>query len=185
VREEGITQLLIRWSDGDQAAMETLMPLVYDELRQMASTFLRRERRQHTLQPTAIVHEVYLRLVDQQSVNWQSRAQFFGLASSLMRNILVDYARRHQALKRGGEQPKLTLSEADRPGATPDLDLLALDEALTALAAIKPRHSRIVELRYFGGLTIEETVEVLGLSHATIEREWNFARAWLRHQLEG
>jgi RNA polymerase sigma-70 factor, ECF subfamily len=180
-----ITQLLIRWSNGEETARDALLPLVYDELRRMASSYLRAERREHTLQPTAIVHEAYLRLVDQTSVNWRNRAQFFGLASTLMRNILVDYARRQLAQKRGGAQIKLTLDEADRLGVTPEFELLALEEALTQLAAIKPRHSRLVELRFFAGLTIEETAAMLGVSHTTVEQDWTFAKAWLRRVLGG
>lgn len=180
-----ITPLLIRWSEGDQTARDALLPLVYDELRRMARGYLREERAGHTLQPTAIVHEAYLRLVDQQTVNWQSRAQFFGLAASLMRNILVDYARRRQTQKRGGELVPLTLSEADQVSASPELDVLALEEALSRLAALKPRHARLVELRYFGGLTIAETAAVLGVSHTTVEQDWTFARAWLGHHLRG
>jgi RNA polymerase sigma-70 factor (ECF subfamily) len=180
-----ITQLLIRWGEGDQTARDALLPLVYDELRRMARGHLRSERAGHTLQPTAIVHETYLRLVEQSSVNWQSRAQFFGLASTLMRNILVDYARRRQTHKHGGAQVHLSLSEADQVGQSPALELLALEEALTQLAVIKPRHVRLVELRFFGGLTIAETAAVLGLSHTTVEQDWTFARAWLRNTLRG
>jgi RNA polymerase sigma-70 factor, ECF subfamily len=182
---EGITQLLIRWSHGEAAAREALLPLVYDELRRMARGYLRAERRVHTLQPTAIVHEAYLRLVDQAEVDWRDRAQFFGLAATLMRNILVDYARRQLAQKRGGAPLKLTLSEADRYGVTPEFELLALEEALTQLAAIKPRHSRLVELRFFAGLTIAETAAALGVSHTTVEQDWIFAKAWLRRALGG
>jgi RNA polymerase sigma factor (TIGR02999 family) len=178
-----ITQLLQRWSSGDQSAVDELMPLVYNELRRLAKSYLRRERNVFTLQPTALVHEAYLRLIGQQNMSWQNRAQFFGLAAKLMRNILVDHARQRQAAKRGGAQYRLTLGEADRLGNEPDLDLVALDDALKALAAIKPQHSQVVEFRFFGGLTIEETAEVMGVSHATVEREWSFARAWLRREM--
>jgi RNA polymerase sigma factor (TIGR02999 family) len=185
LKEKPITELLIRWSNGDQTALETLMPLVYDELHRMARSYLRGEQRQYTLQPTALVHEAYLRLVNQQEVRWQDRAQFYGLASRLIRNILVDYARQQQARKRGGEQVRLTLQETDRVSTAPDVELIALDQALQALSTIKPQHSRLVELRFFGGLSIAETAEVLGISHATVERNWNFARAWLRRELAG
>jgi RNA polymerase sigma factor (TIGR02999 family) len=178
-----ITQLLVSWSNGDQTASEKLMPLVYDELRRLANSYLRRERPNHTLQPTELVHEAYLRLIDQQRVSWQNRAQFFGMAATLMRHILVDYARQRRAAKRQGAEYTLTLSQADRFNRQKDVNLLALDDALKSLAAIKPEHSRIVELRFFGGLTIEETAAVLGISHATVEREWSFARAWLRREI--
>lgn len=179
-----ITQLLVSWSQGDQAAAEKLMPLVYQELRRLAKGYLRRERPNHTLQPTALVHEAYLRLIDQQSVSWQNRAQFFGMAATLMRRILIDHARARRAAKRQGKEYALSLSQADRFSRQPDVNLLALDDALKDLAAIKPQHSRIVELRFFGGLTIEETAAVLGISHATVEREWSFARAWLRREVD-
>jgi len=178
-----ISQLLLNWSDGDVAARERLLPLVYDELRKLARKYLSRERADHTLQPTALVHEAYLRLVDQQHVSWQNRAQFFGLAATLMRNILVDHARRHRAEKRGGGEYELSLSEADRYGEHPNIKLIALDEALNHLARSSPQHAQVVELRYFGGLTIEETANVLGISHATVERDWTFARAWLKKEL--
>jgi RNA polymerase sigma factor (TIGR02999 family) len=178
-----ITQLLVSWSKGDQAAADALMPLVYDELRRLANSYLRRERPNHTLQPTELVHEAYLRLIDQQSVSWQNRAQFFGLAATLMRHILVDHARRRRAAKRQGAAYTLSLSQADRLSRQPEVNLLALDDALKALAAAKPRHSQIVELRFFGGLTIEETAAALGVSQATVERAWNFARAWLRREI--
>jgi len=181
---EGITRLLTQWSGGDQAALDELMPLVYDELRRVAIGHLRRERDNLTLQPTALVHEAYLRLTNQQSVNWQSRAQFFSMAATMMRNILVDHARQAKAAKRGGPQYTLSLSQADRLGSGPDVVLVALDDALRELSSIKPQHGKIVELRFFGGLTIEETAEVLGVSHATVERGWTFARAWLRNALE-
>ena len=178
-----ISQLLLNWSEGDASAREQLLPLVYDELRQLARRYLSHERANHTLQPTALVHEAYLRMVDQHAVTWHNRAQFFGLAATFMRNILVDHARRHQAEKRGGGNYALSLSEADRFGAQPEVSLLALDEALTDLATSAPQHVRVVELRYFGGLTIAETATVLGVSHATVERDWAFARAWLKKEL--
>lgn len=180
---EGITQLLERWSAGEQEALDQLMPLVYDELHRLAGAYLRRERRDHTLQTTALVNEAYLRLIDQRNPRWQNRAQFFGVAAQLMRRILVDHARAHRAAKRGGPQEDLSLSQARHFGETPDLDLLALHDLLEQLAEIDPDQSRIVELRFFGGLTIEETAEVMKISHATVEREWTMARAWLRREL--
>jgi RNA polymerase sigma factor (TIGR02999 family) len=181
---EGITQLLIDWGKGDQAALETLMPLVYSELRRLASHYLRRERAEHTLQPTALVIEAYLKLVDQRNARWQNRAHFFGIAAQLMRRILVDHARQRQAVKRGGvEQQRLSITSAQAI-VKPEIDLLALNEALEELAEMDPQQSRIVELKFFGGLSIEETAEVVGISHATVERDWKMARAWLRRQLE-
>jgi RNA polymerase sigma-70 factor, ECF subfamily len=181
---EEISRLLTRWSDGEQAALDELMPLVYDELRRVAIGYLRRERGNITLQPTALVHEVYLRIAGQQNSPWRSRPQFFSLAATMMRNILVDHARQAKAIKRGGPQYTLSLSHADRIGSGPDVALVALDDALRDLAAIKPQHSKIVELRFFGGLSIEETAQALGVSHSTVERGWTFARAWLRNALE-
>jgi RNA polymerase sigma-70 factor, ECF subfamily len=183
VAPEGITQLLLKWSGGDSSAREELMPLVFGELRRLAARYLRRERVNHTLQPTALVNEAYLRLVDQQKVEWQNRAQFFGLAARLMRNILVDHARSHQAAKRGGQHFSVSLSRADRVSEEPEIDLIALHETLERLAAHDQQKGRIVELRFFGGLTIEETAEVLEISHATVERDWKMARAWLRTEL--
>jgi RNA polymerase sigma-70 factor (ECF subfamily) len=182
---EGITELLIDWSKGDQAALDRLMPLVYDELRRLASNYLRRERAGHTLQPTALVNEAYLKLVDQKNARWQNRAQFFGISAQLMRRILVDHARQHQAVKRGGSnQQRLSITSAEEFAKQPEVDLLALNEALEELAKMDPQQERIVELKFFGGLSIEETAEVLGISHATVERDWKMARAWLRRQLE-
>jgi RNA polymerase sigma factor (TIGR02999 family) len=178
-----ITQLLRRWTDGDKDAADELMPLVYDELRRTAHAYLNRERRNITLEATALVHEAYLRLVDQQDMRFQCRTQFFGLAARLMRNILVDRARERGALKRGGDQYRLSLTKVDRFLDAPDVDLLGLDDALKRLAELNPRHSEIVELRFFAGLTIDEAAEVLGVSHATVEREWRFARAWLHREL--
>jgi RNA polymerase sigma factor (TIGR02999 family) len=178
-----LTQLLVRWSDGDKAALDEAVPLVYQELRRLANSYLQRERHNHTLQPTALVHEVYLRLAGQEITGFQGRAQFFGLAARIMRNVLVDHARTQKRAKRGGSQVKLSLAHADRFDKQEEVDLIALDDALNELAATNPQHSQIVELRYFGGLTIEETAEVLGISHATVERSWKFARAWLRARL--
>ena len=182
---EGISQLLVKWSDGDEAALEDLMPLVYNELRRLANNYLRRERPGHTLQPTALVNEAYLKLVDQKNTRWQNRAQFYGIAAQLMRRILVDHARLRHAEKRGGaEQQRLSITSAGDLAIKPDLDVLALHEALEELAIIDPQQSRIVELKFFGGLSIEETAEVMRLGHATVERDWKMARAWLRRELE-
>jgi RNA polymerase sigma factor (TIGR02999 family) len=187
---EGVTQLLVDWSKGDQKALDKLMPLVYSELRRLASNYLRRERQGHTLQPTALVNEAYLKLIDQKNARWQNRAQFFGVSAQLMRRILVDHARAHQAGKRGGsDRQRLSITSAGQIGAKraisePAIDLLALHEALSELAEIDPQQGRIVELKFFGGLSIEETAEILGIGHATVERDWKMARAWLRRKLE-
>ena len=180
---KGVTQLLEKWSNGDQSALDELMALLYDELRRLASAYLRRERPDHTLQPTALVNEAYMRLVDQRHTTWQNRAQFFGIAAQLMRRILVDHARAHYAAKRGGPQYAISLSQVDRFARQPDVKLLALHDALDELATIDPQQGRIVEQRFFGGLSIEETAEVLGVSHATVERDWKMARAWLRREM--
>lgn len=182
---EGVTELLIDWGKGDQAALEKLMPLVYNELRRLASNYLRRERASHTLQPTALVNEAYLKLIDQRNAQWQNRAHFFGISAQLMRRILVDHARQHQAVKRGGSnQQRLSITSAEEIAQQPAVDLLALNEALDELTLMDPQQSQIVELKFFGGLSIDETAEVLGISHATVERDWKMARAWLRRQLE-
>jgi RNA polymerase sigma factor (TIGR02999 family) len=177
------TQLLIDWKNGDTTALGKLMPLIYEELRRLARRHMRGERVGHTLQSAALVNEVYLKLVDLKGMNWQNRAHFFAMSAELMRRVLVDYARNRNYAKRGGVQQRLSLSKAERLTEKPDVDLVALDDALKELAAMSPQQSRIVELRFFGGLTIKETAEVLGLSHATIEREWAVARAWLRREL--
>lgn len=181
--EQSITQLLVKWGSGDKAALDELIPLVYEELRKLAASYLRRRTGEQTLQPTALVHEAYVRLADNQGVSIQHRAQFFGLAAKVMRDILVDHARKRMATKRGGQQLRLSLSQAERYGRKPEVDLIALDDALKVLAVTNPKHSRVVELRFFGGLTIEETAEVMNLSHATTERYWSFGRAWLRREL--
>ena len=181
--EHAITQLLVKWSAGDKAAFDELVPLVYEDLRRHAQHFLRQRSSNHTLQATALVHEAYLRLAPQQNTNWQNRAQFFGLAAKIMRDLLVDYARSQSTAKRGGSQLRLSLSAADRINNESTIDLLALDLALKELAISNLQHGQIVELRYFGGLTIEETAAVLDISHTTVERGWKFARAWLRAQL--
>lgn len=187
---ENITQLLLKWSAGDQTALDQLMPLVYDELRQLARSYLRRHAQQNTLQPTALVNEAYLRLVNQRNVTWENRAQFFGLAAKLMRNLLVDHVRQKRAEKRGGGGYNLSLSYVDRVGAADQgaevesqIDIMALDEALERLAALNSQQCKVIELRFFGGLTIPETAAALGVSHATIERDWSAARAWLFREL--
>ncbi|HEV7743495.1 MAG TPA: sigma-70 family RNA polymerase sigma factor [Pyrinomonadaceae bacterium] len=177
-----VTQLLADWRQGNQLALEELLPLIYNELRQLAHGFLYHERPGHTLQTTALVHEAYLRLINQTEA-WQNRSHFFAIAAQAMRRILIDTARKRRAAKRGGPEEKVSLSEASELSLEPDNALLALDEALTALAEIDQEQCRIVELRYFGGLTIEETAEVMDLSPATIKREWAMARAWLHQAL--
>jgi len=182
-----VTQLLFDWNNGDQQALDKLMPLVYDELRRLAASHLRRERRNHTLQTAALVNEAYLRLIDQTRANWQNRSQFFGVAAQMMRRILVDHARDHQTAKRGGGAPKLSLEEvigaSDEKSGEKDVDLIALDDALKDLAVFDPRQSRIVELRFFGGLELDEVAEAIGVSVSTVKREWNMAKAWLFNQL--
>src|SRR6266516_550765 len=178
-----ITQLLVEWSEGDQGALDQLTPLVYDELRKMARTYLRRERSDHTLQATALVHEAYLRLIDQHSVSWQNRAHFFGIASQMMRRILVNHALAHAAAKRGGGAEKLSLDKTLNFSNQRDIDLIALDEALKELEHLDSQQTRIVELRFFGGLSIEETAAALRVSPATVKRDWRTARLWLRRQL--
>ncbi len=178
-----VTAVLLDLSDGDKDASSKLMPFVYDELRRLAARYLSREREDHTLQPTALVHEAYIRLVDQTQVNWQNRAHFYGMAATMMRRILVDHARRHNAEMHGGQGQKLVLDEAISFSKSQDLDLLALEEALEELTRLDPQQGRIVELRFFGGLTVEETAEVLNVSRSTVKREWITAKAWLHSQL--
>ncbi len=182
-RTEQATRLLIDWSNGNREAAAGLMPLVYDELRRLARGYLQRERSDHTLQATGLVHEAYLQLVDQGTTTWQNRAHFFGVAAQLMRRILVDHARRHRRGKRGGALDKVEFDEALALSVSRDLNLIALDDALQDLAALNPQHSQIVELRFFGGMTIEEVAEVLDVSPRTVQREWRMARAWLRRQI--
>jgi RNA polymerase sigma factor (TIGR02999 family) len=179
----GITQLLERWSNGDEKARDELMPLVYDELHRLAVTYLRHERREHTLQPTALVNELFLKFSEQHSMSWQNRAQFFGVAAQFMRRILVDYARAHYASKRGGDRYCVSLKNVAAFGAQPDADLLALHAVLNELERLDPDQARIVELKFFGGLTIKEIAEVMQISHATVEREWKVARAYLKNRL--
>ena len=178
-----ITVLLEQWGRGDQQALEQLTPLVYSELHRLASQYLRRERLDHTLQSTALVNEAYLKLAGQHSMRWQNRAHFFGIAAQLIRRILVDYARSRYAEKRGSSAPKLSLEEITESAPVRDLDLIALDDALEDLAKIDARQSRVVELRFFAGLSVEETAEILQLSPATVKREWTAAKAWLFRQL--
>jgi len=178
-----VTALLLDWSDGNKESLDKLIPVVYHELRRQAARHLRRERREHTLQTTGLIHEAYLRLIDQKNVRWQNRAHFFGIAAKLMRQILVDHARKNQAAKRGGMDIKLSLEEATLISKGRDMNLMALDEALTRLATIDPRKGRVVELRYFGGLTMDETAEVLEVSLATTKHDWSMAKAWLRREL--
>jgi RNA polymerase sigma-70 factor, ECF subfamily len=180
---QGITQLLERWGQGDEEALDQLMPLVYDELHRLAGAYLRRERGEHTLQPTALVNEAYLKLVHQRNIRWQNRAQFFGVAAQLMRRILVDHARANHAAKRGGDRVNVSLKNIGAFGTQPAADVLALHDVLNRLAEIDPDQSRIVELRFFGGLTIEEAAEVMHVSHSTVEREWKIAKAWLKREL--
>jgi RNA polymerase sigma factor (TIGR02999 family) len=184
---DDITRMLEAWADGDPDALERLMPLVYDELRRVASRRLARERREHTLQPTALVHEAYLRLAGQRSARFESRAQFFALAARMMRRILVDHARSRAAAKRRPGGVRLSLDELPSLAAPEggEVDLVALDTALERLAALDERQAKTVELRYFAGLSIEETAAALGLSPATVKREWTMARAWLRRELGG
>lgn len=178
-----VTQLLSDWSHGNQEALDKLMPLVYDELRRLAHHYMSRERAGHTLQTTALVNEAYLRLIGRQKMHWQNRAHFFAISAQLMRRILVDHARAHTRVKRGGGAHMITLDEAAVVSRERAAEVIALDDELNRLAALDLQQSRIVELRFFGGLTIEETAEVLGLSPATIKREWRTAKAWLYHEL--
>lgn len=178
-----VTGLLVRWSSGDKGALEQLTPLVYDELRRLARAYLRHERQGHTLESTALVHEAYMRLVDQREVQWHSRNQFFAIAASLIRRILVDHARARLAAKRGGASVKLSLDEAMAAAEQKDVDLIALNDALKALGDTDGQQARIVELRYFAGLTIEETAEVIGISPATVKRDWLVAKAFLKREM--
>ena len=178
-----VSKLLVRWKNGDKSALDKLTPLVYEELRRLARHYMRGERVGHTLQATGLVNEAYIRLVDLREMAWQNKAHFFAVAATLMRRILVDHARSRNYAKRGGSRQRLSLSKADRFAKQPDIDLVALDDALITLEGMNAQQSRIVELRFFGGLTIEETSEVLGISHATVERDWAVARAWLRREI--
>jgi RNA polymerase sigma factor (TIGR02999 family) len=179
-----VTLLLLEWGSGNAAAMERLVPLIYEELRSMAARYLRRENPGHTLQPTALVHEAYLKLVDQKRVHWKNRAHFYGVAAQAMRRILLDHARSRDAAKRGGGRTRVAVSDTPGGAQPREIDLIALDQALNRLSALDGEQARIVELRYFGGLTIDETAEVVGVSTATIERDWRSARAWLHQELQ-
>jgi RNA polymerase sigma factor (TIGR02999 family) len=178
-----VTRLLDAVSHGRADVLPELLPLVYDELRRLAASYLRRERADHTLQPTALVHEAYLKLVDQRLDRWQNRSHFFGIAAQAMRRILVDHARAHDAAKRGAGVERVTLDEHALLGESSSVDLIALDEALTRLATLDPRQARIVELRFFAGLEVDETARVLDVSPATVKRDWAMARAWLHREL--
>jgi len=185
-----VTQLLLRWSAGDEAALTALLPLVYEELRSLARRHLRHERGSHTLQRTALVHEAFLRIVDQKQVGWESRTQFYGIASQMMRRVLVDHARRRSAAKRGDGAPHVDLDVVLQdegaglpPGRQAEIDFAAIDDALKRLEALDPQQGKLVELRFFGGLSIKETADVIGVSPATVKREWAIARAWLQREI--
>lgn len=180
-----VTDLLAAWGDGRQEAFDRLLPLVYEELRRLAHGRLRHERAQHTLQTTALVHEAYLRLVDQKRAGWESRGQFLAIAAKMMRRILVDYARRRQGKKRGGEVPRVALVEECVADDPPAQEVLVLDDALEALSAFDPRKAKMVELRFFGGLSIDETAEALGVSPGTVMRDWTLTKAWLQREILG
>ena len=183
--EEDITGTLLKVSGGDEDAAARLLPYVYDELRRLAAAFLRRERPDHTLQPTALVHEAYLRLIDQSRVDWKNRAHFCAVASEMMRRILVDHARKHHAAKRGGSETRISLADAVSFPQNVEIEVLAVDEALIDLTRLDPQQGKLVELRFFGGLTLDETAEVMGVSRSTVQREWNLAKAFLYNQLTG
>ena len=180
-----ITGLLRAWSDGDTNAFEALVPLVEAELRRLARVYMARERRDHTLQATALVNEAFVRLIGAQDVRWQDRAHFLGIAARLMRRVLVDHARTRGFQKRGGRDRKVSLDDAMLVSPAPDVDVLALDRALEALGAVDPRKSRVVEMRYFGGMTVEETADTLHVSTDTVKRDWRLAKMWLLRELEG
>ncbi|HUH63685.1 MAG TPA: sigma-70 family RNA polymerase sigma factor [Terracidiphilus sp.] len=179
-----VTELLVRWRSGDSEALQSLIPLVYDEMRRLAHGYLRRERPDHTLESTALVHEAYVRLTGSALPHWQDRAHFFGIAANLMRQILVEHARSRNTGKRGGTVLKLPIDSMNEPSRPTDLDVVALDDALKDLARIDPQQSRVVELRFFAGLSIEEAAEVLGVSASTVKRDWNTARIWLFRELD-
>lgn len=178
-----VSQLLVAWSDGDQAALEKLLPLVNAELRRLAARYMRRERQGHTLQTSDLVNEAWLRLVNQNSVQWQNRAHFFGIAAQLMRRILIDHARKYQYVKHGGGAIRVSLDEAAALTEARAVELLAVDEALEKLASMDARKAKVIELRFFGGLDLDQTAEVLGISSPTVQREWRTAKAWLHRIL--
>lgn len=183
VQPPEITQLLAEWSNGNQTALDKLYPLVYEELRRLAHRYMRRERKDHTLQTTALINEAYLRLIDQKNVHWENRAHFFSISAQIMRRILIDYARRYQYAKRGGGAKKISLDDGAFVAKERAAELLMLDEALLSLAERDPRRSQVVELRFFGGLSNEEIASVLKVSPNTVTRDWNLARAWLYREL--
>ena len=182
---QDLTQLLVNWRNGDKSALDEMTPVLYDELRRMARRLLSAERPDHTLQPTALVHEAYLRLVNQRAVDWKNRAHFLGVAATMMRRILINHAKANQAAKREGYAAAISLEDALGVFTNPQVDLLDLDHTLDKLTELDPQQGKVVELRYFGGLSIEETAEVLGISPATVKREWGTARLWLLQQMEG
>lgn len=184
-QEHEITQLLAEWSDGNQAALDELYPLVYEELHRLARRYMSRERKGHTLQTTALINEAYVRLVDQRNVQWANRSHFFAISAQIMRRILIDHARRHGYAKRGGGARQVSLDETATVIQDNLSEFLRLDEALKSLAQLDPRRSQVVELRYFGGLNNEEIADVLKISENTVIRDWNMARAWLYRQLSG
>lgn len=183
--QQEITQLLLKWGKGDSAALDELVPIVYPELRRIARRYMGRENSQHTLQTSALINEAYLRLVDSTAVEWQDRAHFFAVAAQVMRHILIDHARRYRSGKRGGGATRITLDDAVISIEERADEFVALDAALEGLAKVDPRKSKIVELRFFGGLTVEETAEVMKLSAITVKREWRSAKAWLRREIGG
>ena len=182
---ENITELLASYGRGDKESLDRLMPIVYEELRRQAARYLRREQPGNTLQTTALIHEAYVRLVDQRNTQWQNRAHFFGIAAQMMRRILVDHARAKKRVKRGGSEIRISLSDATVAAKEQDLDVVALDAALERLALIDEQQSRVVELRFFSGLSVEETAEVMGISKSTVKRDWSMAKAWLHRELSG
>jgi len=182
-RPHEITQLLAKWSDGNQSALDELYPLVYDELHRLARRYMSRERKGHTLQTTALINEAYVRLVDQKNVHWANRSHFFAISAQIMRRILIDHARRHRYAKRGGGAQQVSLEDVAAVTPDPGRELVRLDEALKSLAEMDPRRSQVVEMRYFGGLNNEEIARVLKISENTVTRDWNMARAWLHQQL--
>jgi RNA polymerase sigma factor (TIGR02999 family) len=182
---QDLTQLLMNWRNGDKSALDEMTPVLYDELRSIARRLLSAERRDHTLQPTALVHEAYLRLINQRAVDWRNRAHFLGVAATMMRRILINHAKANQAAKREGYAAAISLEDALGVFTNPEVDLLDLDHTLDKLTELDPQQGKVVELRYFGGLSIEETAEVMGISASTVKREWGTARLWLLQQMEG
>jgi RNA polymerase sigma-70 factor (ECF subfamily) len=182
---QDVSRLLREWANGEQSALEALTPLVYAELRRLATSYLRSEEPGQTLQPTALVHEAFIRLIDHSAPDCQNRSQFYGMAAHMMRQILIDHARNRKAVKRGGHAVRLSLDENLVASHERDVDLVALDDALELMAAIDPRKSQVVEMRFFGGLSVEETAEALKVSEKTVRRDWQFAKAWLLQELRG